>query len=286
MIRAWILCSGILAQTLNAHEDLNSVIRSLSQKIRNSPTAELYYQRGIEYRAAREKLHARTDFQSALKINPTHQAALRNLALLHSQAHEHKQAIAVATALLDTSPSPQTHLLLADIFYTAKDLPNALKHVQLSPPEEDHTHLLHAHLLQDDEQVVAQLKRGHEITKSIVLRNAWIDALIATENSKTALPIIEKELTSSRFRASWLIRRARVLRSQNQKEAAKRDLLEALTELQKRISPTCPDLTLIYDRGLAYALLDRKKEAQTDLEILTQSRFSPLSYQLLVTLLR
>jgi|GEM_PF-6778679 len=49
---------------LPAHEDLNSTIRRLSAELSKAPTADLYCQRGLEYRAARERIHAMDDFRA------------------------------------------------------------------------------------------------------------------------------------------------------------------------------------------------------------------------------
>jgi len=269
---------------LPAHEDLNSTIRRLSAELSKAPTADLYCQRGLEYRAARERIHAMDDFRAALQQQEDHQGALKNLALLLSAGEQHAEAIAKAHQL---KSSPETSLLLADLYFTAGQHAEALTHVIKGPLGEDHTYLLHAHL--DPSKASDILKSGHQNTNSIVLRNAWIDALITEGDLKTSLPIVRKEIADSRFQATWRIKRARILLLHGMlhdgPHAAKADLTLSLKELKKRISPENPDLTLIHDQGLAWALIGEAKKAQKNLEILRQSDFSPLSYALLESLL-
>jgi len=268
-----------------AHEDANQVIKGLSRKIATRPTADLYYRRAVEYRSVREIDHAIEDCRTALKQRPDHTQALRLLAELLSQQEKHDEALEVGQELLLLSPTPLTNLLLADLAFAAGEKEKALHHVKLAPPNDIHACLLHAHLTPDGGEAVDILKKGEIRTRSIVLRNAWLDALVSAGRYEKALPIIEGELKSSRFRASWWIKRARIHLQTKDQPSANQDLEFALVEIEKRLSPSRPDLTLINDRGVARALIGQKEKAAQDLKRLRASTFSPLSYSLLSRLL-
>jgi Flp pilus assembly protein TadD len=64
-------------------------------------------------------------------------------------------------------------------------------------------------------------------------------------------------------------------------QEARADLNAALLELNSRIQPDRPDLTLIADRGLALALLGSKTLARRDLEQLKASTLSKSAYIIL-----
>ena len=147
---------------------------------------------------------------------------------------------------------------------------------------------MHAYLLDEKgehQKAAAVLKEAHKKTKSIVLRNAWLDSAISAGQEDEVLPILTREIETSRFSASHRIRRARLLLAQDP-EASEQDLTLALAELAPRIKPRSPDLTLIHDRGLALALLGKKQEAQRDLALLEATSISPMSYAQLTRVLR
>jgi hypothetical protein len=144
--------------------------------------------------------------------------------------------------------------------------------------------LLYAEILLDLERpadAAAALKGAWKRTNSIVLRNNWIDTALTAKQTKEVLPLIEKELRSSRLRSSWLIRRARALLVLGDKEAAHVDLRAALQEINPRLNPAQPDLTLIADRGLIHALLGNTALAKRDLATLRKSSIPSSCYRLL-----
>ncbi len=79
------------------------------------------------------------------------------------------------------------------------------------------------------------------------------------------MPEIQKEIDSSRYKGSWLIRRARVYLHERKNTEAAADLSAALTEVESRIRPERPDLSLVCDRALIHALQGRREEAATAL---------------------
>ena len=122
------------------------------------------------------------------------------------------------------------------------------------------------------------LREGFARTGSAVLEEECIDAMIDAGHHKAALKQIETELRDSRWRSSWLIRRARVRLALGETKAAQRDLHAALKELNSRLLPSAPELTLVLDRGIAKALLG---DCSAAVEDLTRARkLSPVPFSL------
>ena len=277
----------LLCLPLGAHYDVNAAVAELTKKISKAPTAELYYKRAIEFRALREKVHAVSDLRSALKLSP-HQPSMAALAEVLSSKEEHEEALRLGHELRELSDTPANNALLARLSLDAGDYENALRYIQKGPPLKDDTFLLHAYLLErggKHEEAARILKAGHGKTKSIVLRNAWLDTAISAGQVDQVLSILNEEISSSRFTATHRIRRARLLQKKDP-QSVKLDLKIALAELSPRIKSVRPDLTLIYDRGVALALLGNMEMASRDLATLRSSSLPRLSYALLTGLLR
>ncbi|MDB4763333.1 hypothetical protein OAG38_06305 [Akkermansiaceae bacterium] len=291
-----MLCSRLLLLILVftpilvlAHTDISETIKALTTRIDTNPTADLYYQRATEFRALQQKVHAIEDLESALKIEPHNRHALVALVQLYETNKRAKALISRYQKFAENKEEKfEAHYLLAS--YNAK-----LGLIELASSQCDTLHLLrpnedpaldlfHASLLlklQRPNKAATILKKSLNRTESIVVRNNWIDAALTAGQTEAVLPLIEKELSSSRFRSSWLIRRARASLILKRKEAAQADLREALVEIAPRINPERPDFTLISDRGLIHALMGNKPRAKNDLETLKKSGYSPNAYRLL-----
>lgn len=291
-----MLCSRLLLLILVftpffvlAHTDISETIKALTTRIEAKPTADLYYQRGTEFRALQQKAHAIEDLESALKIELHNRHALVALVQLYETNTRAKALISRYQKFAKTKEEKfEAHYLLASynaklgLFEQASSQCDTLHLIR--PSEDPALDLFHAGLLlklQRPNEAATILKKSLNRTKSIVVRNNWIDAALTAGQTKAVLPIIEKELFSSRFRSSWLIRRARASLILKKKEAAQADLREALVEIAPRINPERPDFTLIADRGLIHALMGNKTQAKNDLEILKKSGYSPHAYHLL-----
>ena len=271
------------------HTDISETIKALTKRIETEPTADLYYQRATEFRALQQKAHAIEDLESALKIEPHSRHALVALVQLYETNTRAKALISRYQKFAKTKEEKfEAHYLLASynaklgLFEQASSQCDTLHLIR--PSEDPALDLFHAGLLlklQRPNEAATILKKSLNRTKSIVVRNNWIDAALTAGQTKTVLPIIDKELSSSRFRSSWLIRRARASLILKRKEAAQADLREALVEIAPRINPERPDFTLIADRGLIHALMGNKTLAKNDLEILKKSGYSPNAYHLL-----
>lgn len=291
-----MLCSRLLSLSLLfapvlalAHNDISGTIKALTAKIKAKPTADLYYQRATEFRALQQKVHAIEDLESALKIEPQNRQALVALVQIYGSD---KRALPLISRYQEFAKNKEdkfeARYLLAN--YKAKlglleQASSQCDTLHLIRPSEDPAlDLFHAGLLlklQRPNEATAILKKSLTRTKSIVVRNNWIDAALTAGQTKAVLPIIQEELNSSRFRSSWLIRRARASLILKKKVAALTDLRAALIEIGPRINPERPDFTLIADRGLIHALMENKTRAKHDLEILKKSGYSPDAYRLL-----
>lgn len=280
---------GITSSELLAHYDVNATVAALTKKIKTQPSAELFHDRAIEFRALRDRTHAEADLKSALKLNPDFLPALAALARIQNQKGDHQNALGTAQRLGTLSPDPHHQLLLADIAYDAGEKALALAAIKKAPASEDTTHLLHAHLLFEKSQIkeaAAVLKNAHANSQSIVLRNAWLDAAtFSPEHFEEILPILSEEINSSRFSASHRIRRARLIQHLDNdsgfKRFAKEDLNAALVEINSRLNPERPDLTLINDRRKAYLLLGENDKASNDLGRMKKAGLVPVGPWLL-----
>ncbi|MGC6427754.1 MAG: tetratricopeptide repeat protein [Akkermansiaceae bacterium] len=278
--RLVVFLSALLILKCGAHYDVNAAVEKLTAQIKAKPTAELYYQRAIEFRALRETIHAEEDLRASLKL-AAYPPSLEALAKLLSQKKQHEEALKLAHELIERSPTPHHQLVLADLAFTAGKNELALEAIVKGPPAEDDTHLLHSHLLflkEEHQEAAAVLKNAHQASRSIVLRNAWLDAAIVAVQGRGILPILDEEIVTSRFTASHRIRRAAV-----DSKTAKDDLQKALVEINSRLNPKRPDLTLLNDRRKAYLLLGEKDKAAADLARMKQSGLAPVGPWLLRT---
>ena len=98
-----------------------------------------------------------------------------------------------------------------------------------------------------------------------MLEAEWIEALIDAGSTAKALERIGPLMDASRWQAAWRIRRARALLSMGELSRAQKDLGEAIAELDSRMRGPRPDVTLLAERGLAYALLGSEDQAEADL---------------------
>lgn len=237
---------------------------------------DLFYRRATEYRVLRMHAEAEADLRRALQQNPDHIAARSELARLLSRRGENQEALAAAEAAVAAATSDSSRaaaLVLVARLHSAEARHEAALHaceaaLAAHPRGEVEWYLLQSELLaqadRDDERPGA-LKAGHDTTGSIVLRNAWIDALLDVGQAGAVEEIIDQELAESRLKSSWLLRRARLRVLAGDERGAAADLQQCLDELAGRIHPARPDVTLIADRGLANALLGNPEAAAADL---------------------
>ena len=260
-----------------SHHDTKALIGKLTKRIDSGDsTAENYYKRAIEYRVLGQMEEAENDLKMALERNINFTVARRELTRILSKKGKHKLAIISAEKVIINAITQRekssSMILLAEVLLNAGEPSEAIKYsstaFKLNPKGKIEWYLLHARLLREikrNDERPKILNRGYQTTGSIVLRNAWIDSLLECEQYEKALPIIEEELLESRLKSSWKLRRARAYIGTGNIDAAMNDLRTCIKELDQRIHPKNPAMTLIADRGLAHALLGNVDTAKNDL---------------------
>jgi tetratricopeptide (TPR) repeat protein len=287
------------AMPVRAHHDAAVTIAELTEQISNSPKLpELYYQRGVEVLSTQQLPAARADFEQALKLRPDYLPAKRYLATITNLEGYPERALQLLQEAISKAPEehrfllPSCHQLEAELLVQLKQFSPALTAVKLAldtavPALE--TLRLQAQILRElgqDEAALTSLKEAWLKTHAIILRNEWLDTLIDLGRNEEALPLIQQELESTRFRSSWLLRRARIFLQQKRTAEAKLDLQAAIDELTPRLAITPPPALLLCDRGLAYAMLGQIAPAEQDLADARRLGVSETSCRLLVAILR
>ena len=270
------------------HKDIHEVIATLTAEIAKAPTADLYYRRATEHRAHQDTEKALADLRQALELAPENTTYLTALIQLHQYKATALPHIEKYLSIANTPAQKyEATFLLAEHQHYQKQNREALKHTELlqqkHPEHSTALDILHADILKalDRPSDAANiLKQSWQRTHSIVIFNQWVDTALTAGQTTEVLPHIEHELENSRLRSSWLIRRARARLILDQKSQAESDLQEALAEINKRLNPNRPDLTLIADRGLIHALLGNQEAAKTDHKLLTKSALPPKTYAL------
>ncbi len=260
----------------SAHHDTETQIRLYTERIEaGERTAEIYYQRATEYRVLRRPQLAEADLRRALDRDPAYAPARAELARILNARGEPEAALDAAAQNVAAATTPRRQAaalmllarLLADNAEPAAALHACDSALDVRPEGEVEWFLLRAELLGElgrGSERPETLAAGHRATGSIVLRNARLDSLLDEGRAAEALPTIEAELASARLKSTWLLRRARATFTTDP-EAARADLEACLAELEGRIHPARPDLTLVADRGLAHALLGHRDRARADL---------------------
>lgn len=269
--------SLLLASTamLPAHDSPEHVVTTLTRRMGESgPTPELLYRRGVEYRVLGQWSKAAADLEGALNRDPRLLPARLEWAkvlLIQGRTPEARQAI--EEGLAQTGEKEAVGALMrvrAEIQAQAGDWARALadseRALQTNPGDLD-GYLLRGQLqrrLGRHGDAVRGFQEGFTRTGSFVLKNEWIESLIDAGCCRQALAEIESELVQSRWKSSWLLRRARARICLDDRPAATADLRAAIEEIDRRFNPRRPDLALLADRGLARALMGDTERARAD----------------------
>lgn len=218
------------SQTTIAHDGPQEVLASLNSKIlRNGPSAELLFRRATEFRAMRDYKHAAADLSYAVRMDGSLEIARLELARLQLQILKSESASAVGDSRFN-QPLQTVEPLL-----TSSD---------------------------------AAIRIADAKTQSPVVKAALCDALIdairqardsdatSAEMIREATSIIDVELSTSRLKSAWQIRRAELLLLCDDRHQAETELHAAIEELNARLQTQRPDPALLRDRDHAVKLLN------------------------------
>ena len=279
-----LLACGPATGLLRADEGHEKIIATLTEQITGgSRDPALYFQRGWNYREMRQPPAgaARADFLKALELATDFLPAKRELARLDAEEGNLKEAVQrLREAVQSASGRPAAELagcwsLLADYLLLLNRAGEARTAAEtglrtaggltldLSLSLSEALRRLH---LEDDRIRVLTVAAG--AVRSAILEDALTDALIDARRGAEAGPRVERELAASRWKAAWLIRRARLSLVDGDRKAAEGDLQTALTEIAGRLAdrqPVGPDV--FCDRGTARALLGETTAARQDLAL-------------------
>lgn len=266
------LLSGLAALTLpvltlpvRAHHGPEEMIELLSRRMEaGGATPVLLYRRAIEWRILGDYERALGDLERAILMDPDFGGAIllqAEVFLLQGEpAKARASAQAGADAGIPARDRAGCQMVWARALLREGRLQEALDRCDAAfdsfPGGEIDWYLIRGGLqrrLGLHAERIAGFQVGHERTRSVVLRNAALDALIDAGRAAEALPMIEEQVAACRLKSSWLLRRARARLSLGETMAAREDLQAAIAELELRLHPTTPDVTLVVDRGVARA---------------------------------
>lgn len=260
-----------------AHDGPEHEIEELTERIKKEgDSADLLLQRAIEYNVIGKSAEAIKDLQKALEFEKESPVIHLELSRAFFATGKTNEAFDTASQglKLATEPNAKASLLLmrAEIVRAKKDYAKALEYVNRALAEEPDmveaylTRSQLQHLLGDKKDRIEGLQKGIEVTGSGLLEGELLDALIEGGKSDIALKKIEADLSDARWRATSLIRRAKVYLVKERYDDADSDLEDAIEELDKRLGRGANDPLLLADRGLAYDLLGKKEDAKKNYE--------------------
>lgn len=274
VLGAWVLPAG-------ANPGHEVTIAELTAQIATAPELpELYFQRAWNYREIQKLAEARADWEKTLSLNPHFLPAWRELARADAAEGRADEGMARLRKAIDAAPPDQAfhvagcYSVLAELLLRQNKNAEALAAVEagLAAAREVQMDLC---LLRSEaqrrlgrlEERVRDLETVMGKLKSYVVRAKWYDAMIDAGRGLEVLPAIEEEIASTRYHASWLIRRARVRLGEGKADAAAPDLAAALAEIGPRLRPDYPDVSLLVERGMARALQGDAEVATADLAL-------------------
>jgi tetratricopeptide (TPR) repeat protein len=260
-------------------------IGELSAQIQQTPEVpELYFQRAWNFREIGRMADARADWEKTLSLNPGFLPASRELARTDAAEGKPEAGIARLRQAMAAAPTDQAfhlpgcHSVLAELLLKQGQDADALQEAQAGLDRAPDI-LLDLCLLRSEAQRrlgrmderVKDLAAAMTKLRSFVIKAKWYDAMIDAGRGTEILPEIDQEIGNTRYQATWLIRRARIRLKAGEGTGAAADLKAALSELETRLRPDTPDLSLICDRGLIYELQGNHAAALADLAMARQS---------------
>ena len=262
----------------HAHHGPDEMINMLTQRIETGGvTPVLLYKRAGEWRILGELAKAADDLQHSIKLNPKFVGAIELLSEVFLMKGELAKARATAKRGIAVSESLRERaacqMVIARAYREEGNLEEALRACDAAfesyPRGNIDWYLIRGGLqrrLGLHDARIEGFQKGHEVTRSTVLRNAAIDAMIDAGRADEVMPLIGRQVEACRIKSSWLLRRGRAKLALGDELGARGDLESAISELGQRIHPIRPDVSLVVDRGLARALLGDSAGAREDLD--------------------
>lgn len=271
------LALGLLAASLVAaavaHDSPEHVVARLNERIaRDGVTPELLVARGDEWRALGEAERADDDYRAALASAPGSLGALLGLGRVAMDRGDAAGAASAARRGLEASATPDAaapfHVVHAEALEALGRDREALAEwnaaIRSERAEVDWI-LAHARVVRRIEgprASAAALGAASDRNPSAVLERAWIDALLESGDVATAAPVVERRLEAARWKASWLIVRARLRQAEGDLAAARADGRRAEREIESRLGHgESPRLSALLVQARALELLPEERSA-------------------------
>jgi tetratricopeptide (TPR) repeat protein len=265
--RFGLLSVLMLPTWLPAHDSPEHTVEALTTLMdRAGQTPDRLFQRATELRALGHLDQAAADLEAALELDSRYVPAALGLCRIRMAQSDLEAGLdlsARALASLDLSGRQRAELLIirAQLLQRCGQWTDALaacNQALKEPQPPVDWYLVRSRLqryLQLDDQRISDLERAWQQTGSAVVQIEFIEALIDARKWDQALAHLQPELASARWQSAWLIRRARVRLGQGAQAAGRADLQRAIDEINTRLNPARPDVTLVADRAFAHELL-------------------------------
>jgi tetratricopeptide (TPR) repeat protein len=272
-----LTAAGASPRLAAAHDGPEHVIEALTVQMKQEgASASLLYRRAVEYRALSKLDRAAEDLQAAVKLSADYLPAQRELSLVRfAQGRNADSLSAIDRAVSLVSGERERaplYMIRAQVHAATGRPTDALTDCEraFAPGDgEVDWYLTRARIQSSVAQWdagLAGLRQGVTKTGSAVLEVEYVEMLIDAGRFEEALARIDPQLKSVRWQSAWRLRRGRALLGSGDTAAARAELTAALAEMEPRIRPQTPDLTLVADRGLAFALLGDRERALRDYE--------------------
>ena len=259
------------------HRSPNQVAEALSERIEaDGASVRLLTNRAYEHQSLGNWPAAVADFRAAIELEPRSRFSILGCAeaLLHTDDWPQADAMAQRGLALDENAASLApfHALRARVFYRQHrwlDALEAWRGALRSPHPEIDWFLGEAECLarlaRHPERVEA-IAQAMTRNPSIVLRRAWIRALVDAGEFEVAFREIDRGMSKARWKSSWLLLRARI-HGENQRVAEQKvDAMAAWLELRNRVRSALSDPYLVKDAAWALGYLGECDQALAHVE--------------------
>ena len=259
------------------HRSPDQVAAALSERIEaDGASLRLLTDLAYEHQSLGNWQAAVAYFRAAIELEPRSRFAILGCAeaLLHTDNWPQADAMAQRGLALDENAASQApfHALRARVFSRQHRWLDALEawRGSLRSPHPEIDWFLGeaeclARLARHPERVEA-LAQAMTRNPSIVLRRAWIRALVDAGEFEVAFREIDRGMTKARWKSSWLLLRARI-HGENQRFAEQKvDAMAAWLELRNRLRSALSDPYLVKDAAWALCFLGECDQASAYVE--------------------